>query len=172
MSVALAILLGPVGRWALLGVAFAGIGGVGFLKGVEWQEGKQARAEVQVITKRVELVRKVQVGQEKVSAAYEKGRAERDKDFANLQTKFDAEMRDVLAALPAMCTWNDDVLGLLNKARRGERLTADSSKPPAGVPGFGSAYRWETAIHSAANAVGRQGVCRLSEEAPRVEGCG
>lgn len=157
----LAFLLGPFGRWALIGLAFVGIGGAGFLKGMEWAEGKQAKQEVKEITKTVEVIKKVQVGQDKIAAAYEKGRAEREEEFRKLQNEFEQQLRATLAALPAACTWSDDVVGLLNRARQAGRPATGSGKPASTVPPARSAYRWETGIGGEADAGRREDVPRL-----------
>lgn len=135
------LLLGPVGRLVLVLFALASAGGVGFWKGAEWQQGKRAKAEVQVLTKQVEVVRKVQVGQEQVAAAYEKGRADREEEFRKLQAEFDQQLRAVLATAPSVCTWNDDVVGLINRARSAGR-GAQPSSFGSGVPQL----RWEVSL--------------------------
>lgn len=164
----LAFLLGPIGRWVLLAIAFAGAGGLGFLKGADWQQGKQALAEVKVLTKRIEIIRTIHVGQEEIASAYEKGRADREEDFRKLQAEFDQKLRDALVSLPAACTWGDDVVGLLNRARGARRPAADSSKSHDTVPAVKSAYRWETRIGGEANAERREVVLGLSGSAPNA----
>ena len=162
-------LVGPVGRWLALLSAFALTGAAAFLKGMEYQEGKQARVEVQTLTKRVEVVKKVAVGQEKISAAFEKGRAEREAEFKKLQSDYEQNIRSVLEALPLACTWNDDVVGLLNRARGVTRPAANPGKSDDPVPSPRSSYRWETGIGGEADAGRREGVPRLQRQASNAD---
>lgn len=158
-------LVGPVGRWLALLSAFALTGAAGFIKGIEYQEGKQARVEVQTLTKRVEVIKKVQVGQERIAAAYEKGRAEREAEFKQLNAEYEQNIRSVLAALPSACTWDDSVVGLLNRAREARRPAANSGKSADPVSPSRSTYRWETGIGGEADVAGREGVPRLPRQA-------
>lgn len=158
-------LVGPVGRWLAILSAFVLTGTVGFLKGIEYEEGKRARVEVQTLTKTVEVVKKVAVGQEKISAAYEKGRAEREAEFKKLEAEYDQNIRSVLAALPDACTWNDDVVWLLNRSRQAGRPAANPGKSSDPVPAARSTYRRETGIGSAADDRGREGISRLPRQA-------
>jgi hypothetical protein len=159
-------LVGPVGRWLALASAFVLTGAVGFIKGVEYQEGKVAKAEVQVLTKRIEVVKKVAVGQERISQAYEKGRAERDAEFKKLQSEYEQNVRSVLAALPSACTWSDDVVGLLNRARATGGPAANPSKPNGPVSAPRSTLRWETGISGATDAARRESVLGMSGPTP------
>lgn len=159
-------LVGPVGRWLAILSAFVFAGALGFVKGIEYQEGKQAMAEVQVLTKRVEVVKKVQVGQERISAAFEKGRAEREAEFKKLHAEYEQNIRSVLAALPDACAWNDDIVGLLNRSRGAVRPSANPAKPSDPVSPARSAFRWETGIGGSANDFGRQAVSGLPGPAP------
>lgn len=154
-------LVGPVGRWLAILSAFVLTGAVGFIKGIEYQEGKHARVEVQTLTKTVEVIKKVSVGQERIAAAYEKGRAEREAEFNKLHAEYEQNIRSVLANLPLACTWNDDVVGLLNRARQAGRPAANPGKSSDPMPAARSAYRWETGIGSETDDRGRQGVPRL-----------
>jgi hypothetical protein len=162
-------LVGPVGRWLALLSAFALTGAVGFIKGIEYQEGKRARAEVQLLTQRVEVIKKVAVGQEKISQAYEKGRAEREAEFNKLHAEYEQNIRSVLSSLPDSCTWNDGVIGLLNRARQAGRPAANPSKSNDAVPAPRSAYRWETGVGGPSDAGGREGVLGLQRQAQAVD---
>lgn len=155
------LLVGPVGRWLAIISAFVFAGAAGFVKGIEYQEGRQARVEVQTLTKQVEVIKKVAVGQEKISAAYEKGRAERDAQFKKLEAEYQQNIRSVLAALPDACTWNDDVVGLLNRARQAERPAANPGKSSDTMPAPRPTRRWETGVGGEADAGGLEGVPRL-----------
>lgn len=158
-------IVGPVGRWIALASAFVLTGTVGFLKGIEFQEGKVARAEVQYLTKRIEVVKKVAVGQERISRAYEQGRAEREAEFKKLDAEYQQNIRSVLAALPAACTWSDDVVGLLNRSRQAGRPSANPGKSYDALPAPRSPSRWETGIGGAANDSGLEGVSRVPGQA-------
>lgn len=162
-------LVGPVGRWLALLSAFALTGAVGFIKGIEYEEGKHARVEVQTLTKRIEVVKKVAVGQEKISAAYEKGRAEREAEFKKLDAEYQQNIRSVLAALPASCTWSDDVVGLLNRSRQAGRPAANPSKSVEPMPAPRSSYRWETGVGGEADAARREGLSRLPRQAQAAD---
>lgn len=140
-------------------VTFAAV--TGFYQGAEWQKGKQAKQEVKVLTQKVEVVKQVQVGQDKIAAAYEKGRTEREEEFRKLQLEFDQKLQGVLAALPTACTWSDDVVSLLNRARGAGRPAANPSSAPVPLPTPRSTYRWETGISSPADGAGREAVPRL-----------
>lgn len=157
-------LVGPVGRWLALLSAFVLTGAVGFIKGIEYQEGKQARVEVQTLTKRIEVVKKVAVGQEKIAAAYEKGRSEREAEFKKLDAEYQQNIRSVLAALPAACTWGDDVVGLLNRSRQAGRPAPAAGQPADPLPPARSAFRWETGVGGATDVGGRESVPRLSRQ--------
>jgi hypothetical protein len=158
-------IVGPVGRWLILAAAFAATGVTGFLKGMEYQEGKVAKAEVQVLTKRIETVKKIAVGQEKISQAYEKGRQEREAEFKKLQSEYEQSIRSVLAAMPDACSWNDDVVGMLNRARQAGRPAANPGKSPDPLPSARSAYRWETGVGSPSDSLGREGVLGMQGQA-------
>lgn len=158
-------LVGPVGRWLALLSAFVLAGATGFLKGMEYQQGKQALVEVQTLTKRVEVVKKVAVGEQRISAAYEKGRSERDAEFKKLQAEYEQNIRSVLAALPAVCTWGDDVVGLLNRARDAQRSAPGSSEFIDPMPTTRPALRWETRISAAPDGAGRPTVLGMSGSA-------
>jgi hypothetical protein len=162
-------LVGPVGRWLALLAVIAATGAAGFMKGIEYQEGKQARVEVQTLTKRIEVVNKVAVGQEKISAAYEKGRSEREAEFKKLETEYAQNIRSVLASLPSACTWSDDVVGLLNRSRQAGRPAANPSKSVEPMPAPRSSYRWETGVGGEADVAGREGIPRLPRQAQAAD---
>lgn len=162
-------LVGPVGRWLAILSAFVLTGAVGFLKGIEYQESKHARVEVQTLTKRVEVVKKVAVGQEKISAAFEKGRVEREAEFRKLESEYTQNIRSLLDALPSACTWNDDIVGLLNRARQAGRPAPNPGKSADPMPAPRSAYRWETGVGGEADVAGREGVPRLSRQTQAVD---
>lgn len=162
-------LVGPVGRWLAILSAFVLTGAVGFLKGIEYQEGKHARVEVQTLTKTVEVIKKVSVGQERIAAAYEKGRSEREAEFNKLHAEYEQNIRSVLANLPATCNWNDDVVGLLNRARQAGRPAPNPGKSADPMPTPRSAYRWETGVGGEADVAGREGVPRLSRQTQAVD---
>ncbi len=162
-------LVGPVGRWLALLSAFVLTGAVGFLKGIEYQEGKHARVEVQTLTKTVEVIKKIQVGQDKISSDYEKGRAEREAEFKKLQSEYDQSIRAVLAAMPDACTWGDDVVGLLNRARQAGRPAANPGKSADPVSAPRSAYRWETRIGGEADVAGLEGLPRVQRQASAAD---
>lgn len=158
----------PIGRWMLAIGAVTAAAVTGFYQGVEWQKGKQAKQEVKEVIRTVEVVKQVQVGQAKVSKAYEDGRSARDAEFRKLEAEYEAAHRSVLAALPSFCDWNDDVVGLLNRARSGVGVTPDTRKPNDSVPSAGGPLRWETGISSPSDAAGRQVVFGLPGSAPQV----
>lgn len=162
-------LVGPVGRWLALLAVIAATGAAGFVKGIEYQEGKQARVEVQTLTKRIDVVKKVAVGQEKISAAYEKGRAEREAEFKRLDAEYQQNIRSVLAALPAACTWGDDIVGLLNRSREAGRPAPNPGKSADPMPAPRPPYRREAGVGGEADVAGREGIPRLSRQAQAVD---
>lgn len=158
-------LVGPVGRWLALLSAFALAGVAGFVKGMEYEQDKAARVEVQTLTKRVEVVKKVAVGQEKISAAFEKGRAEREAEFKKLEFEYTQNIRSLLDALPAACTWNDDIVGLLNRAREAGRSPANPGKSANPMPATRPPYRREAGVGGEADVAGREGLSGVPGQA-------
>jgi hypothetical protein len=165
-------ILGPVGRFLVVLVLIAAAGATGFVKGIEWDQGKTARAEVNVLTKRIETTKTVHAEQREIASAYERGKASRDNEFDGLQGQLDAALGRA-DRLPPVCDLTSDDLRLWNAARTGARGgQPDRVESPPSVPGPSSGAGRPAGDAAADGDRGREAVSGLRGSAAAVGGGG
>lgn len=132
-----------ISPWVWVGalLLLAGAFGSGFTTGVEWQQGKDAVHDKEVLVKKVETIRTVVKQDNVLVAKHEQEKEALRVEMDGLRREYE-KVRGVLDKRDGVCDLPADVLGVLNRARGGSGSSADSGKPAATVRPLAAPAGW------------------------------
>lgn len=118
--------------WGAVLLALALTGGVGFVKGISWEQGRAAIKELNRKDAVVKLKDTVYKKDNSAAAAHEQEKADLNDEIDGLRREYD-KLRGELDKRAGVCDLPDPVRGVLNRARTGLGSPTDSGKPQADV---------------------------------------
>lgn len=120
-------------RWLIIAAIGVALAATGFIKGVQYQEGRTAIKERDVLVKKVETIKYVTKKDNTIVAKHEQEKAALQDEIAGIRREY-AKVRSELDKRDGVCDLPEPVFGMLNRARTGLGPASNSSKHTATVP--------------------------------------